>query len=179
MICIWLLPEVEVSAYLQQQIDDLARTYQAPHFIPHMTVFCGETSDLDAVKAIVKQVSTTQAPLEMRYRDIGATALFYKTTFLQFEPNQALTELNQELHSKLDPNSDYKLYPHLSLLYQQLPIQQKQQIAKTVQGSLDLNQLNQGRIPFDRLAIMSDSVAENAAAVNSWQLHAEYPLGSP
>lgn len=79
MFCVWLLPTGNFNTYLQNQIDELAATYQAPTFVPHVTVFCGETKDIERVKSFLQQSAEELPAITLNYQSIGATEHYFKT----------------------------------------------------------------------------------------------------
>jgi hypothetical protein len=66
--------------------------------------------------------------------------------------------------------SDYKLNPHLSLLYRDLDIETKRQLAASIILPFD-------KILFDRIkAVISPAEIKSRVEVEAWRVIAEYGL---
>ena len=51
----WLVPAATDRAFFQELIDTLAHTHQAPTFVPHVTVYSGESPVEEDPLAIITQ----------------------------------------------------------------------------------------------------------------------------
>lgn len=173
---IWLLPSTETSAYLKSIIVDLAKQYNAPNFEPHLTLFCGSTPNLEKTTADLERFASDQDSIELTIQEVDATKDFHKTLFLQFGLTEQLANLNKSIQSELDPNSQYHLNPHMSLLYKALKLHKKKALAEKIDATLDIAKINDCNIKFDQIVLALVSPEANAQAVSSWKILSRQPL---
>lgn len=178
LFCVWLIPAQPYHDHLSHQIESLANAHQAPEFSPHVTLFCGKTENLDEVKQSLKDIISQHRPVQLKITSVDSSEAYYKTLYLQFEQDSSLTQFSEQLKSKLDPSSDYHFNPHMSLLYKNMPTAQKTQLAKQIWSEQDRSLFPNNTIQFDRIRLMSDSLVEGSAAVNSWKVLQHYWLGN-
>jgi hypothetical protein len=96
---------------------------------------------------------------------------FTQTLFVQFKPTGELKELSAVVARGLGRNSAFELNPHLSLLYQHLPNEEKAELARTIL-------LSDKSIRFDAIkAIVSPSEIKSRADLESWRVVHEGRLG--
>jgi putative hydrolase of the HAD superfamily len=84
-----------------------------------------------ARKALAAVVSGTP-PITLRVRGIGCTADYFKTLFVEFEEDALLRTLHERVKAGCGVDSDYELIPHLSLLYADLPLKDKESLTRLV-----------------------------------------------
>lgn len=157
---LWALPAAPEQAKLRALVAELARQCDAPVFEPHLTLGRGGPEAL---------VSVHQKPFRLRVAGFHFTEKFTKTLFIRLEMSPDLVALRTALG--LPATDDYD--PHLSLLYQELPIARKADLAR--QAPLPLE-----TVLFDRLAAVSClDPTSSRADVESWKILATRPLNTP
>lgn len=170
LFAIWLSPAQPFYLSLQKQIIQLANLYDAPVFMPHMTIFVGNSDNLDNVKEIFTKTLINFKPLLATASGIEHSDNYFKTLYVQFTNNELLKKLNKQLHS-LDSNSDYTFNPHLSLLYKNLSQQTKQQLANEIWTTIEPK-----IISFDKIQLLSVSDEETKEAVEKWKIIESHSL---
>lgn len=170
LFTIWLSPAQPSLLSLQGQINHWANLYEAPVFIPHMTVFVGSSDNVDNLKEVFTKTVTNFTPLQASASGIEHSDNYFKTLYIQFENNELLKKLNKQLHS-LDNKSDYAFNPHLSLLYKQLDKKTKQQLAKEIWPTIEPK-----TISFDKIQLLSVTDDETKEAVEKWKIIESYSL---
>jgi len=179
MFCVWLIPAMPFHTMLQAHINELVTTYAAPSFEPHVTLFCGETNDIEKTKVSLEALLKNQPKIALTAGSLEASDKWYKTLYVQFKSNAIITKLNEVVKTKLDPNSDYELNPHLSLLYKNIPLDQKRKLTEEVWPKV-LDYIPANKIlNFDTIKLMTDTDKEGPDAVKSWKLLQSYHLGGP
>lgn len=157
-MALWLVPEGEAASYFRETIARLARQYDGSVFAPHLTLGLGPAALLDQIKV---------APLELAIVGLDCSTRFTKTLFVRFALSPALAQLRESLG--MDP-ADYD--PHLSLLYAELPLAQKNLLRDTLP-----------RVPFTQVrfaaaeAVRCSLPVATAADVATWKTVARRPLG--
>lgn len=176
LFAVWLIPAEPVQSVLQQHINTLAIEHHAPQFTAHTTVFCGETSDIGEVKQAIAEVAATFPPVVLKARSLTYQSEYYKTLIIQFDDNSLLSDLAKVIRFNTDAKSRYVLNPHLSLLYKNISLAEKEAIYHKL--TLDLAAVfgPSQQVTFDRIYLMTDSPEESAKAVRSWQVLAQYAL---
>ncbi|GIX48170.1 MAG: hypothetical protein KatS3mg131_2381 [Candidatus Tectimicrobiota bacterium] len=169
----WLIPAAQERAFFEALIARLAHQYEAPIFVPHVTVYASESTPEDDAAAILAQALAGMPPLHLRVTGIGYSKAFTQTLFVRFAPCAALEALSARLRARLARPSPYVLQPHLSLLYKHLPAEEKRRLAATLT-------LPGPTVRFDTAAaIAAAAETRTRQDVERWQLVCTYPLPGP
>ena len=127
-LAFWLMPAPEDIPVLQAIIEELANRYDAPIFKPHLTLYSGQFEKEETPWANLPSIE----PISLPVLGVDATTQYTKTLFLQFPRNERLLALMESLREQCPEPSGYSLDPHLSLLYADLPLSEKQNLAKNL-----------------------------------------------
>ena len=120
------MPAPEETVVLQTMIEELANRYDAPIFKPHLTLYSGQ---FEKEETPLTNLPTIE-PISLPVLEVDATAQYTKTLFLRFTRNERLSSLMESLRQQCPDSTSYSLDPHLSLLYADLPLSQKQNLAR-------------------------------------------------
>jgi len=165
VIAYWLIPSEPARSFFQRIINDLARSYDAPVFEPHVTVHVGADQADAAAKALEEAARecklTGLTPL-----GIDESDEFIKTLFVRFAMSAELRKINGIIRQAANDSSHYELKPHLSLLYKNLAAATRSELAASITVPFS-------EIPFDSLqAIRCVSPTQVRADVEAWELAA-------
>ncbi|ETX05148.1 2'-5' RNA ligase family protein [Candidatus Entotheonella palauensis] len=159
----WLLPIESQRAYYQDLIDQLARTYNGPVFVPHITVYSGTFASDISSERLLAQTMVRFSPYTLQIDRLRYTELFTKSFFVQLHPSQPLQALSGALRAQALPPANYEPDPHLSLLYQDIPEADKQQLAMSIQ-------LPGSHITFDEISVITSPIPTRSPRdVAQWQ----------
>jgi Cyclic phosphodiesterase-like protein len=150
---VWLTPAPSDRRWLSKIIQDYAAAYHSPTFEPHVTIYsgiCGENEDLST---ILLQSVNVLLPLSLEVTGLGYTENFFRTGFITFTPHEVLTELSAKIRNHLQSPTDYRLEPHLSLVYKDLSLDQKRLAMLRVILSVQT-------ITFDTLKVVKPSAQD-------------------
>jgi len=169
VIAYWLIPAEPAHTFFQRLIEDLACRYSAPHFEPHVTIHVG-ANHLDAAeKALLKAARECQ-PIKLKALEIGHSDEFIKTLFVQFAPNGKLRQLHEAIRDAAQDSSDYELNPHLSLLYKNMSVTARRELADSIKVPFS-------EAIFDSLkAVRCISPTRSRAEVEAWRVMASTAL---
>jgi 2'-5' RNA ligase len=169
VIAYWLIPAEPAHSFFQGAINDLARRYHAPHFVPHVTIHVGANHVDAAERALSKGVRQCQS-ITVKALGIDHSGEFIKTLFVQFALNAKLQRVNKIVRSAAEDSSDYKLNPHLSLLYKKVPPVVRCELAASIKVPFS-------EVTFDALqAVRCISPTRSRADVEEWQVIASTKL---
>lgn len=158
----WLLPSATDRACFQHIIDTLAKTYEAPSFEPHVTIYSGIHSPSDDPAAILQQATNGIQCVRLCVETLLYTDVFTKTLFVQFHPSPVLAAISETLRHAVSAASDYVLNPHLSLIYKQMSQETKQHLVSSLH-------IPQFEITFDEVsAVMSSGRTQSLEDVERW-----------
>lgn len=147
-VAFWLIPEVCARRELAKIINELASHYNAPVFLPHLTLYsCARTPRQAELAQSVTSALTT-GPLTVRTTGVGTGEKLARTLYCKVQKEPALEAWSQALHGGMPHPSSYQFEPHLSLLYQALPLPVREQLARETRLSLD-------EITFDELRVVA------------------------
>ena len=170
-IAYWFIPAEPARSFFQRVINDLARQYDAPFFEPHLTIHVGSHRASVAEKALSTAARDCK-PVTLKSLEVDHSSEFIKTLFVRFSITTPLEELNHSVRSAAQDSSDYRLNPHLGLLYKRISIQDRRLLARSIQIPFS-------EVIFDSLkAVQCISPTQDRADVEAWRVVAEKPLGS-
>ena len=159
LVAYWLTLARPERDLFVEMIRILAAELGGVPFEPHLSICV--TPNTETVRDVLKQVSV--APIRLRIKGVSFSNAFTKTLFVRLERNAALDELNTKLRRAAKVPKSVLRDPHVSLLYQRLPMSAKKQLASTI------------RLPFKEAvfdsikAVRCSSPMEMPADVKSWR----------
>lgn len=161
VIAYWLIPAEPAHSFFQGEINDLARRYDAPLFEPHVTIHVGANHIAAAEHALLKAARECQS-ITVKALEVDHSDEFIKTLFVQFALNAKLQRLNAIVRSTAEDSSDYKLNPHLSLLYKRISPVVRSELADSINVPFS-------EVTFNALqAVRCISPTQNRADVEAW-----------
>lgn len=171
VIAYWLLPGEPERSFFQQLINDLGQRYSAPVFEPHLTIHVGTNCANTAEKALANAARHCK-PVTLKTLQIDHSPEFIKTLFVRFAMIPQLQELNQTIRTATQDSSDYRLSPHLSLLYKKISDDKRRLLTRSIEIPFS-------EVRFDSLkAIRCFSPTQDHADVEAWCAVATRSLGS-
>lgn len=165
----WLIPAEPARSYFRSLISDLALRFDAPVFEPHVTLYGTKAADEDPAGALRSAIVNVKVP-RLSVAGLDCSDEFTKTLYVQFQPDAALRRLSENLQAASVSQSEYKLNPHLSLIYKTMAPEAKRQI---------MNSLNLAftEVDFDSMqAVISPAKIESREDVEAWRIVAARPL---
>jgi len=160
MLAFWLLPAPPAREYFRSMIEQLAQRFDAPGFEPHLTLYgtAFDVAHLDALGGM-----PTPGSVELEIERIAFSEKYTKTLFVQFKQQTRLTELSAAVARALGNENGHELNPHLSLIYKELPNEEKAELARTINLPFD-------RVRFDAMkAVSTPATIESREEVESWR----------
>ena len=145
---VFLTPSADDFDYAGNLIREFCAKYDEPPFEPHVTVYSGALSDPEALKKAVTDAAAGVPPFSLRVRRVGYSDEYFKTLFIEFEENAVLRGIYERIRAGDDAETGYELIPHLSLLYKEMPLRDKEALARRVR-------IDRPEIHFDQLKIVS------------------------
>ncbi len=160
---VFLTPSGADFAYAADLIREICGKYDVPPFEPHVTAYSGMFSDQDALEKAVSTAVAGVRPFSLRIRRIGCSNEYLKSLFIEFEEDPVLRGIYERIRAGVEMASGYDLFPHLSLLYIDMPLRDKQALAKRVVPDRDL-------IYFDEVKIVTPrNLKEGWRDTRQWQ----------
>ena len=113
---LWLLPEDAVSVRLAALIDDLARGYGGPRFLPHVTLVAGIELPVAEIRARARILARGIPPPAVTLGRAACRAERYKALFVEVEGSD-LRGTHVRAGAAMGVAHDPDYLPHLSLVY--------------------------------------------------------------
>ena len=79
---LWLMPKEPLRGQMRSIIRNLAVEFDAVEFEPHVTFYCGRSTQAEAT-SVGQAISRAFAPLELKVADIDHSRTVTKTLFVQ------------------------------------------------------------------------------------------------
>lgn len=159
LVAYWLTLARPERDLFVEMIRILAAELDAVPFEPHLSICVA--SNTKTARDAVKRVSVS--PIRLRIKGVSVSSKFTKTLFVRFERSATLDDLNTKLRRAAKVPKEVLRDPHVSLLYQRMPMSAKRQLASTI------------RLPFKEVlfdsikAVRCNSPMEVPADVDSWR----------
>ncbi|HWI40373.1 MAG TPA: hypothetical protein VNX25_02665 [Verrucomicrobiae bacterium] len=165
---IFLSPAPGDAAWASRLISDLAAAHGTIPFEPHLTLHSGVGDPLVAGEVLAAEAAAL-SPRRLRVRRIGATEEFFRSVFIEFQVEDRLLQLREVVKPLLEREKERPFLPHLSLLYAEMPLVRKEEIAAGVCVPPTLT--------FDRLKIVTLRDPDRGwGDFRGWETLREIPL---
>jgi len=168
---VFLTPAEEDYRYLEGMIAGLADRYGGPPFQPHVTLYSGLTDDVPLVAGTVSAVAAEFSPFSLRITGVEATEAYFRSVFVTFETHPSPFRIHDLVKHRLREDSGYRLFPHLSLAYLDVPLAEKQKICAGIV-------LDRRVIRFDELRVVVPADEEKGwRGTDRWVVGGQSALG--
>ncbi len=162
-VAFWLIPQRPERSRLRQWIDDLAVRYDAPAFVPHLTIYSCHRTRQQHELVVLAALARRSEPLRLSVQGLDSGRSLTRSVFLVLQTNRFLESLHETLHQNVPQPSRYRCDPHISLLYRLLPTPLPS--AETMVDNIDL-----ATIRFDELrAVAIPETLQTAQDLIGWQ----------
>jgi hypothetical protein len=163
-ISYWLLPCEDERSYFQNLIDQLAEKYGARSFTPHLTLYVAPDTPQDDPGEIMEKAIQGVDPLSLEIDQTQISDEITMTLYISFYPHETLTKMHHKLKLNSTIASDYRLDPHMSLIYYPLKNREKELIATSLQ-------VNRSWVAFDEVwAVSTPDVTNDRVEVDRWEV---------
>lgn len=126
------MPGGEDRDWAENTIARLAGRFGTTPFDPHMTIYSGTFSMEDEFKTLRRTLikfAAEKGPIKINVKGLEVSAEYFKTLFITFEEQTELQRLHDMAKEAMNRELGYKLMPHLSLLYADISLEEKQSAA--------------------------------------------------
>jgi 2'-5' RNA ligase len=154
---VWLIPAQKDFDYFGNVINKMARKQGVPAFRPHVTLFVGQTDSLKKIEQILKNSTNLPRPFSLKTNGLDVTEAKFKTLFITLNNNEQLATLSLEI-GKIALKNEYHFKPHLSLLYKDMPLNEKEALLKKID-------LKATTITFDKIELIRE---DDPDIVSEW-----------
>lgn len=132
MIAFWLVPVERQKEFFASAIRALAARFDAPVFEPHVTLHGGAMEEERAVE-LLERIAASTAPLQLQMGEIAFSEKYTKTLFVQLRATAGADALSAAFAQAAGSKSGYHFDPHLSLLYHEMPMREKEALAREIE----------------------------------------------
>jgi len=101
---------------------------------------------------------------EIEKNNISFSDDFWKTLFIDFNSNPNMLKINNYLASHLSESNKYEFKPHASLIYKEIPTEEKQKLSDTLEIK-------------NSFKITGIGIMEFPKRIEEWKIIREYQLG--
>ncbi|MDF2424020.1 MAG: hydrolase [Nitrosopumilus sp.] len=132
MYAIWFVLEKNDTEYFTNIINELSSKYSAHPFKPHITAYGLVDVDLDELNKIVTNSIQDEKQFVIEKNKVSYSDVFWKTLFVEFQPNEQLIRINKKLTDSLELFAKYEFIPHVSLIYKKMKESEQKKLADTI-----------------------------------------------
>lgn len=120
MYAIWFVFEKNDNKYFLDIIQKLCTKYKSPLFTPHITAYGLVDASLDNLDRMVIDSIKEERQFIVEKIKVSYSDDFWKTFFVEFQPNDVLERINKRLTAFLKSFNKYEFKPHASLIYKKM-----------------------------------------------------------
>ncbi len=129
MYCIWLTFD---SSNLSEIIIKLAQKYNNPVFQPHCTLVGKTDISLPRMKSAIINLMSNYKLIEVHPFKMDYTNNLWRALYIELKELQILTEWHEHICNLLSINYDKNYLPHISLMYNSVPLREKKIISSKI-----------------------------------------------
>jgi len=163
VFAVWLLFITRDKRYLEKIIRNLCKSYEAPEFQPHITIYGLLNAKIGVLKGAVVESIAELKPFTVKTAELSYSDDIWKSIFVNVEFNQNLRLIYTRLNRKLGKYSYYELIPHVSLIYKKMDESDKKKIIDSIKMKKELG--------IDKIAIL-----EFSEEITKWKISEVFKL---
>ncbi|SNB46723.1 2'-5' RNA ligase family protein [Geobacter sp. DSM 9736] len=168
---VFLAPAGDDLAYTEALVRAWCARFGMTPFEPHVTVYSVLLTDPEELKRAVTEAVRGVDPFSLHCRRVGAMEEYFKTLFIELDESVTLRKIHDGIKSRMGNDSGYRLFPHLSLLYRDMPLEEKRELARQVR-------LDREELLFDRIKVATPgNIREGWRDTGDWRTIHEVVLG--
>ena len=141
---IWLMPNIIDQNYLIDIVANLSESYKSFSFEPHCTLLSGIILSRTRIENYIEVNTRNISKIILKTVKIDYSNFLQKSLFIEFEISDELSILYDSFSKSLKPNKVRIFKPHLSILYETIPTEEKIQIINSIRLKESIS--------FDKLA---------------------------
>ncbi|MDA1079158.1 MAG: 2'-5' RNA ligase family protein [bacterium] len=128
----WLVPTNETRQKLQTVVEEYAKIYDSPTFVPHVTI-CSpiESTDEEVVEAVKRAVADTN-PFEVKFADVEFSTTYFQCVFVRAKTTAALLQTHLAIKDAFHDTREHVFMPHASLVYGNFAMKPREKIAQEI-----------------------------------------------
>lgn len=168
-VSFWLVPAEADRHKLTKLINRLADEYNAPRFLPHVTLLATKLTKNEEPLKILQSATKGISPLKLEILGVAHSPDRFKSVFIQLN-NAPIVPLYNAFRSSCHNPGNYRLDAHLSLIYRQLPVTKRNLLISKLK-------IPQGSLHFDSvIAVRPGHNKPSFDDVELWRLTDHVPL---
>ncbi|HKK45725.1 MAG TPA: 2'-5' RNA ligase family protein [Balneolaceae bacterium] len=125
---LWLEPSGDIAFRLEERIKKLSDKYGTPIFPPHVTLLGGLKYKEAELTTLANTLASSLDPFELELTKAGYEDNFYRSLYIHVKATSHLKEIHKMACQLFEMNYEDDFVPHLSLMYSELPQDQKERI---------------------------------------------------
>ena len=169
IVTYWLCPAQPEHDHFARLIGDLAARFDAPSFEPHVTIHT-TTAERENPARVLANIVNGRRPFRLSVRGVDYSDEYTKTLFVQLSPDIEVAQLREDLRRASVSPSDYRLNPHVSLLYKKIDEETQRRLAASI--VLPFTAVNFSSVK----AVISPAEIQSREDVEAWRVIAECSL---
>ncbi|KAJ3703986.1 hypothetical protein LUZ61_007691 [Rhynchospora tenuis] len=127
---VWALPPESVRPRLKSLMSGLRAEYGGPEFEPHITVVGAIRLTPESALEMIRSATSGLRPYKAKVTSVSRGTFFYQCVYLLIEPTKEVVEASADCCVHFGYQSSTPYMPHLSLLYQDLTDEEKDEAVK-------------------------------------------------
>jgi hypothetical protein len=127
-VAFWVVPRLQERLLLEKMIASFAQQYSSPVFLPHVTLCSCDRSEASQELNLLALLAKSCAPFSMSVESLGSSDRLAQAFFLGLRKCKEAEYLSQSFAAEVACTANYSFEPHLSLVYQDLPMAERNKL---------------------------------------------------
>lgn len=125
---LFLQPTGDIAAELQRIITTLAREYNGPVFVPHITIAARIPAKIgeEDIRAKTSELARTYSSFAVTLEDVGMENVFFRALYMKVQKTHELETLHIRANKAFSLSDAEAYVPHVSLLYCNFSAEEKE-----------------------------------------------------
>lgn len=127
-----IVPEGNPYKVLKKIIEELSKKYQAPVFEPHLTLLGDIEGKEKTIIEKTKELASKLEPFQLTLGKVEFSTTYHQCVFVRVNPTASLMDAYMQARIMFGEKKDQVFMPHISLVYGNFAMPQREQITKEV-----------------------------------------------
>ncbi|HYW34339.1 MAG TPA: 2'-5' RNA ligase family protein [Balneolaceae bacterium] len=155
---LWIRPFGETAFELKQRIRRLSKQYGTPMFEPHITLVSGLYQGETELIQLTDTLAGSLSPFQVELKGLGYRDHYYQCLYFKVKNTNSFLNVQKVAGKFFGYESDEGYFPHLSLMYGNIPEREKRRLISTMDKS-----------EYIRFPIHSLLLIKTEGDVNDWE----------
>ena len=129
---LWMVPPERIFEQLTVIISRLSKQHSTPYFEPHTTLLGDITLPEEEIVLKTAELAGLISPFTLHLTTVSYRSDYFRSLFIKAEVTEEIVEANQKARMLFNREDDPVFFPHVSLMYGNVPSETKEDILSEI-----------------------------------------------